>query len=83
MLEEHSERISTFFIADYEPQLEFATKLSAAADAVQARFAAPNWAFDKELQFCPCENPRFIGWVKTLRNPTGRTGGLRKAFTYR
>jgi hypothetical protein len=45
MLEGHSERICTFFEADYEPQIGFATNLSDAAEAVQAKFATPHWAF--------------------------------------
>ena len=44
MLEENSERICTVFVADYEPEIGFATKLSDAAEAVQAKFAAPHWA---------------------------------------
>jgi hypothetical protein len=45
MLKDNLERTCTFFVADYEPQIGFATKLSEAAEAAQAKLAAPHWTF--------------------------------------
>lgn len=45
MLKDHSERVCTFFAADYEPQIGFATRLSEAAEAIQGKLSAPHWGF--------------------------------------
>jgi len=45
MLNRHSNRVCTIFIADFEPLIGFARKLSDAAEAVQSALQAPSWGF--------------------------------------
>ncbi len=60
MLEGYSGRSLRAVAADYEPQVGFATKLSDAAEAIQAKLAAEHWGFGTGSYLFRDPNSRFL-----------------------